>query len=102
MEVLSVFKYAPHGILHALLIEFFPMKGDQGRGPIQCLRDSGTLEEIHLSDLLHKGANLFGQERPYLRVLSHYDLVLLFKGGVFNPVVETAAFQSVMNFPGTI
>src|SRR5437879_4089534 len=102
LEVFLVFERRSERRVDQRRVDASGAERGQRSGPVQRLRHSRHLVELHPPQALHEGGHLAREAVGGLRRPSANDLHLLLEVGVVDPVVETSPLQRVVHLAGPV
>src|SRR5712692_124607 len=102
LQVFLVFERGTEGSIDQRGVDSRRSKRGQGSCPVECLGHPRDLVEIHATESLHQRCDIARKSVRCFRRAGPHDLHLLLEVRVIDPVVETAALESVVNLAGAV
>src|SRR5450759_957327 len=97
LEIFLILECGAEGRIHQGRVDARRAKRCERARPVQRLRDSGHLVEVHPSKPLDQRRHLTGQSGGSFGRACPHDLDLLLEVGVVDPVIEATALEGVVD-----
>src|SRR5712692_4440218 len=102
LQVLLVLERRAEGRVHERGVDPSRAEGGQGSRPVERLRHSRHLVQLHGAKALDQRGHLSSETFGRLRCAGPHDLDLLLEVGVVDPVVEASALERVVHLAGSV